>query len=124
MTHRPAEARKARRVVTVLDIEAVADEYVVAALRKLHFSIVRLHTKAPGPTAIEAWAGTQHLFMHVNAAVAPVEPGALTPEQRQELRQRAARADGEAWEAAVVLGAGMELVRLDWWPLEQAVKTE
>lgn len=106
-------------MVTVLDIEGVAEEHVIAALRKQHFSILRLKTKAPGPPAIEAWTATQHIFMHVAAAASPGEPGALTPYEKQELQQRAARVNAQAWEAVVVLGPDMELLGLDWCPLEQ-----
>ena len=106
-------------MVTVLDIEGAADEYVVAALRKQHFSIVRLEPKAPGPAAIEAWTGTHHILMHVTAGASPDEPSVLTPDEKQELRQRAARVNAEVWEAVVVLGPDMELLQLDWWPLEE-----
>jgi hypothetical protein len=107
------------RLIAILEVDEVAEGYVVAALRKQHFSIVRLQTKAPGLATIEAWTGTHHIFMHVTAAVSPDEPGALTPDEKQELQQRAVRVNAEVWEAVVVLGPDMELLQLDWWPLEE-----
>lgn len=106
-------------MVTGIDIEGVAEEFVIAALRKQHFSIVRLLPRAPGPAAIEAWMGAHHILMHVTAAASPDEPVALTPDEKQELQQRAARVNAQVWEAVVVLGPEMELLKLDWWPLEE-----
>ena len=102
----------------VADLDEAAERHVIAALRKLHFSVMRRRSEGSGPTTVEAWSGTQHVFMHVDAALAPGEPAGLTPAGKQELRERAARAGGEAWEAKVVLGPGLELERLDWGPLE------
>ncbi|MBZ5590139.1 MAG: hypothetical protein LAO05_16415 [Acidobacteriia bacterium] len=108
-------------MIATLELEEVAEEHAVGALRKLHFSIMRRWTPvAAGSAILEAWTGSQHIFVRVNAAVAPAEPASLSPDEKQELRQRAARTDGEAWEARVVVGPDGELVQLEWWPLERS----
>lgn len=108
------------RLVATLEADEVAEEHVVAALRKLHFAIMRQRTAAAGSAILEAWTHSQHIFVRVNAAVAPAEPAELSPDEKRELRQRAARTDGEAWEARVVVGPDRELLGLEWWPLERS----
>ena len=109
------------RLIATLEPDEVAEEHVVGALRKLHFSIMRRWTPVGAGSAIlEAWTDSQHIFVWVNAAVAPAGPAKLSPDEKQELRQRAARGNGQAWEARVVVGPDRELVRLEWRPLERS----
>ncbi len=103
----------------VIDPVAIAEDYVIAALRRLHCTIVRRVCDGEGPSPIEAWKTTEHLLLSVRSAVAPETPLELSPKEERELRQLAARANAEPWAAKVVLGPEMELVELDWWPLEE-----
>lgn len=103
--------------IDTADVAEAAEEHALAALREMHFTMVHSRTEAPGSPGIKAWKGTQHILVQINAAVAPHEPAALNLQERHELRHRAADAGAVAWEARVVLGPGMELVRLEWWPL-------
>jgi len=101
-----------------VEVEEVAQACVIAALRKLHFSVVQRDATLPGPGAIEAWKGMNRIFVKVNMAVSPAEPRSLTHDQEENLRNRAARADSQAWEARVLLGPDLELAHLEWRPLE------
>ncbi|HVN77031.1 MAG TPA: hypothetical protein VMT19_11990 [Thermoanaerobaculaceae bacterium] len=106
------------RDTVVLDVQAAAEDHVIGALRRLRCSIVR-RTSEPGEVSpIEAWKVTEHILMHVRGAVTPDEPPPLTPRERDEFRRLAARANAEPWIAEVALGNNLELVRLDWWPME------
>ena len=106
-------------MIGTLDVGEVAVEHAICALRRLHFSNIRHRTGAGGSTILEAWTGSQHILVRVNPAVAPAEPAELSPDEKQELRQRAADAGGEAWEARVVVGPDSEPLGLEWWPLER-----
>jgi hypothetical protein len=101
-----------------LGVEEVAEACVVAALRRMHFSIVQRHVKQPGPARIEAWMGRQRVLVQVNTTVSPAEPHPLTSAEEQSLRRWAARAGGQPWEARLFLGPDLEVLRLDWRPLE------
>jgi hypothetical protein len=108
------------RLTATLKVDEVAEGHAIGALGKLHFSIMRRWPGAAGSAILEAWTGSQNISVRVNAAIAPAEPAKLSPDEKQELRQRAVRAGGEAWEARVFVGPDMELVRLEWWPLERS----
>ncbi len=105
-------------MVATLEVEEAAEACVVAALRRLHLTVVQPASNAPGVVIIEAWKTTQHILLEVKAAVARDKPVDLTPQEKRDLRQRATRAGAEPWEAKVVLGPDGELVGLDWWPVE------
>ena len=105
-------------MITTLDAEEVAEASVVAALRKLHFSVVPKDAKKPGAAGIEAWKGTQRIFVQVTTTISPEEPRALTPDQKESLRRQAAKAGSQPWEARVLLSPDLELVHLEWRPLE------
>ncbi|HVN33050.1 MAG TPA: hypothetical protein VMT45_13800, partial [Thermoanaerobaculaceae bacterium] len=84
----------------------------------LHCSIVRHVLDTNGRSPVEAWKVRQHLLMHVTSAVEPDEPPDLTQQEKRAFRQLAARANAEPWMAKVLMRPDLELVRLDWWPLE------
>lgn len=107
-----------QELVVARDIDDAAARHAIAALRKLHFTVVQPSTKGADPMTIEAWKGGRHALVHVAAAIAPDEPSLLTPDARRAFREEAARAGAEAWEARIVMSPGLEIVRLDWWPLE------
>lgn len=105
-------------MIATLEAEEVAEQYAAAGLRELGFTIVRSGARAPVAELIEAWKARQRVVVRVNATVSPEEPRPLTPTEEQNLRRRAKRTGGQAWEARVVLGADLELVQLEWRPLE------
>lgn len=105
-------------MIAALEAEEVAETCAADALRKMGFTIVRSGVRAPVAELIEAWKGRQHVVVRVNAAVSPSKPQPLTIEDEKELRRRAKRTGGQAWEARVLLGADLELVQLEWRPLE------
>ena len=102
----------------MLEAEEVAEQYVAAGLRELGFTIIRSGARAPVAEFIEAWKARQRVVVRVNATVSPETPRPLTPGEEQELRRRAKRTGGQAWEAQVLLGSDLELVQLEWRPLE------
>ena len=110
--------------MAVLDVYAAAEDHVLAALRRLHFTIVKRANRITSPHVVEAWTGSYHVFMHVSAAVDPDQPPVLTPEERRTLQQRARSAGGEAWGAKVVLQPDRQLAWLDWRPLEERAPGE
>jgi hypothetical protein len=105
-------------LLVTLEAEEVAEQYAGAGLRELGFTIVRSGARAPVAALIEAWKARQRVVVRVNAAVSPEEPRPLAPGVEQELRRRAKRTGGQAWEAQVLLSADLELVQLEWRPLE------
>ena len=105
-------------MIATIEAEEVAEQYVAAGLRKLGFTIVRAGARASVGSFIEAWQGRQRVVVRVNTTVSPGEPRSLTLEEEQDLWRRAKRTGGRAWEARVFLGADLELVQLEWRPLE------
>ena len=103
----------------VLDVEAAAALHLVAALRRSGCTVQRQAVGTVGLLQADVWRGTQHLLMCLLAAVAPSEPTALTADEARTFRLEAQRANADPWVACVVLGAEMELRRLDWRPLEE-----
>jgi hypothetical protein len=106
-------------VIATLEAEEAAMACVAAALRRLHFSVAQRDPKSPGAAGIEAWKGTQRIVVHVTTIVSPARPQPLTHDEEQEPRRQASRADGQPWEARVLLGPDLELVQLEWRPLEE-----
>ena len=105
-------------MIATLEAEEVAEACAADALRKMGFSIVRSGARAPVGALIEAWKARHRVVVRVNAAVSPEEPRRLTPGKEQELRRRAKRDGGQAWEAQALLSVDLELVQLEWRPLE------
>jgi hypothetical protein len=105
-------------LIATLEVEEVAEACVVAGLRKLGFTIARPGARNSAAGLIEAWKVRQRVIVRVNTTVSPEEPRPLTPGEEQELRRRAKRDGGQAWEAQALLGADLELVQLEWRPLE------
>jgi hypothetical protein len=105
-------------LITTLEAEEVAETCAADALRKMGFTIVRPGVRAPVAELIEVWKARQRVVVRVNTTVSPAEPQPLTIEQEQDLRRRAKRTGGQAWETRVLLGADLELVQLEWRPLE------
>lgn len=105
-------------MIAAVEAEAVAETYVAAGLRDLGFTIIRAGARAPVGEFIEAWKARRRVVVRVNSTVLPEDPRALTPDAEQELRSRAKRTGGQPWEARVLLSADLELVRLNWRPLE------
>ncbi len=104
--------------VEIPDVAAIAEEYVAEGLQRIHCRIAQHDHAVSGAPILRAWSGPLQIFMQVMAAVAPAEPAGISPDDECELRKRAAPVQGEAWVANVVLGPDLELVGLDWWPLE------
>ncbi|MBZ5589661.1 MAG: hypothetical protein LAO05_13975 [Acidobacteriia bacterium] len=104
-------------MVATLEVDEVAEANVLAALRKLHYSIVQHDLKDPRGTRIEAWRGRQRIFALLNTVVSPAELRPLTLEEEQSLRCKAVRAGGQPWEVRVFLKSDLQLVRLEWRPL-------
>jgi hypothetical protein len=107
-------------VLATIEAQDVAEVCVLAALRKMHFSVAQRDAKESGTMPIEAWKGRQRIFVLVSTSVSPAEPRPLTREEEQDLRRQAARADGQPWEALVLLSRDLEPVRLDWRPLVES----
>ena len=105
-------------MIATLEAEEMAEACAVAGLRKLGFTIVAPGARSPAAALIEAWKARQRVVVRVNTTVFPSKPQPLTIEQEKELRRRATRTGGQAWEAQVLLGADLELVQLEWRPLE------
>ena len=105
-------------MIATLEAEEMAEACAVAGLRKLGFTIVRAGARAAVGTFIEAWKARQRVVVRVNTTVSPEKPRSLTLEEEQDLRRRAKRTGGQAWEAQVLLGSDLELVQLEWRPLE------
>lgn len=105
-------------MIATLDVGEMAETCVVAGLRKLGFTIVPPGARGPGATILEAWKARQRIVVRVNATVSPEKPRSLTFEEEQDLRRRAKRTGGQAWEARVLLGSDLELAQLEWQPLE------
>ena len=105
-------------MIATLEAEEMAEASVVAGLRKLGFTIIPPGARNSGAVLIEAWKARQRVVVRVNPTVSPSKPQPLTIEDEKELRRRAKRTGGQAWEARVVLGADLELVQLEWRPLE------
>ena len=105
-------------MIATLEVGEVAEACVVDALRKLGFTIVQPGARSTGAKVIEAWKARQRIVVHVNTTVSPAAPPSLTFEEEQSLRRRATRAGGQAWEARVFLGPDLELVQVEWRPLE------
>jgi hypothetical protein len=105
-------------LIAALEAEEVAEALVVDALRKLGFTIVQPGARSTGTKVIEAWKARQRIVVRVNTTVSPERPQSLTLEEQQDLRRRAKRTGGQAWEAQVLLGADSELVLLEWRTLE------
>ncbi|TAM45859.1 MAG: hypothetical protein EPN53_14295 [Acidobacteria bacterium] len=105
-------------MIATLQAEEVAEQHVAASLRELGFTIIRSGARAPVAELIEAWKARQRVVVRVNTTVSPAEPRPLTLQEEHELRQRAKRAGGQAWEARVSVGPDLELIRLEWRPLE------
>jgi hypothetical protein len=100
------------------EVEGIAEEYVVAALRMMHFSIVLPDGGGHGTAVINAWKGKQRVLVKLNIAVSPAEPCSLTPVEEQDLRHQAAQTCGQPWEARVLLNPDLDLVKLEWRPVE------
>lgn len=105
-------------MIATLEAEEVAEACVAAGLRKLGFTIVQPGARSTGAKVIEAWKARQRIVVRVSTTVSPSKPQPLTIEDEKELRRRATRTGGQAWEARVLLGADLELVQLEWRPLE------
>lgn len=96
----------------------MAEACAVAGLRKLGFTIIPLGARSSAAALIEAWKVRQRVVVRVNTSVSPSKPQPLTIEAEQALRRRATRTGAQAWEAQVLLGSDLELVQLEWRPLE------
>lgn len=105
-------------MIATLEVEEMAEACVVAGLRKLGFTIIPPGARSSTAVLIEAWKGRQRVVVRVNTTVSPEKLRSLTLEEEQDLRRRAKRTGGQAWEAQVLLGADLELVQLEWRPLE------
>lgn len=105
-------------MIATFEVEGLAEARVIDALRKLGFTIVRSGARSPVAELIEAWKARQRVVVRVSTTVSPSKPQPLTIEDEKELRRRATRTGGQAWEARVLLGADLELVQLEWRPLE------
>ncbi len=105
-------------MIATLEAEEVAEACVAAGLRKLGFTIVQPGARSRAVTLIEAWKARQRVVVRVITTVSPGEPRSLTPEEEQELRRRTKRTGGQAWKGQVLLSADLELVQLEWRPLE------
>ena len=105
-------------MIATLEAEEKAEASAVAGLRKLGFTIVQTGARATMGTFIEAWKARQRVIVRVNTTVSPEQPRPLTLEEEQDLRRRAKRTGGQAWEAQVLLAADLELEQLEWRPLE------
>jgi hypothetical protein len=106
------------RLIATLEVDEVAEAFVVVALRKLRFLMVLADGGGHRTAVISAWKAKQHVLVRVSATVSPAKPRPLTEDEEQNLRDQAAQAGAQPWEAQVFLSPDLELLRLEWRPVE------
>ena len=87
---------------------------VVTWLENKGFVIVKWDTRSPGLVEIEA-KSKKPLLVKVRTAVHPEDPPSMSDDEEREIKSRAAKIGGEAWEAKVQLNPNLKLLgKIKW----------
>ena len=102
------------KIKSEAEIGSIGENFVAAKLRMDEW-LVKVDTKLPGKTDIEAKGkNNKSLLIQVKTGVSPNKPTSLSREEEGAIKRRAGQLGYEAWEARVQLNDDYSLNEISW----------
>ncbi|HUI30181.1 MAG TPA: hypothetical protein VLX91_08180 [Candidatus Acidoferrales bacterium] len=101
-------------MATSVEIGTAGESAAITELKSQNVIITKWDTKAPGSTDIEATKDGKKILVQVKSAVSPEEPAALSADEERNIKSRATRIGGIAFEAKVSLDKSLRATNISW----------